>query len=411
MAMKQKAQAKKDAQAMSAQQISGHDSNRALYTVYGNALIGSTVVWKKVSDKRVVMSHPGFTGFQGGGGTPGGSNKDTGSNRYLYRATSLCNGPIESVDDIIIDGESYKASRFTNGTLDHFQCAVSLGPQSGQDFAKLRETYTDFSSWDSTKLGKAAAYSIERLYLRKSKNAYQGEPQTQYLIKGRLLYDPRLDSTQIGGSGLHRHTDASTWAYSDNPALATLDYLTNAEYGRGLEITDVDVPSIVAAANRCDSLVDIPAKLVNNTGSSITNYVPYLGSAFTASANSVIDWYRPQQTTIQTQQKRFRINIAIDNAKEVLENVQEILNCYRANLIHINGKYVVRMEDVASSILSLGDDDIIGGLKVVAGERRQRINRMTIKFLNEKQRSQNRPGVMACHRFYAIRNLSKRRFR
>ena len=43
------------------------------------------------------------------------------------------------------------------------------------------------------------------------------------------------------------------------------------------------------------------------------------------------------------------------------------------------------MADVASSVLSITDDDIIGGLTISDGDRSQRMNRATIKFTNENK--------------------------
>lgn len=64
------------------------------------------------------------------------------------------------------------------------------------------------------------------------------------VITGRLVYDPR-DGTQTLGT-------PSTYKYSDNPALALADLITNTTYGWGQSI---DWTSVTAAANACDALV------------------------------------------------------------------------------------------------------------------------------------------------------------
>ena len=383
---KMEAQAKKQAQEAKAVQISGHDSNRGLYTVYGKALIGSTTVWKKVSDKQTRMTQTGFTTFSRGTGDLINGTRDLKSNRFLYRAVSLCAGPIQSVENILIDDEGYQSSRFGQGDDRHFAAAVSLGPTAGQNFSAMRTSYSDFNAWGTSFTGKGVAYAIERLYLDNDKPAYQGEPSTKYLVKGRKLYDPRKDSTSSVydatlGTSSHRFATPTTWEWSDNPVLALLDYMTNSEYGRGLALSVIDLPSIAEAADKCDELVDIPARLTNTTGSSYDFYDPETGQVITVPVNTNIPNYRPEQGS-SSQQKRFRINIAIDPSKELLDNIQEILNVFRGNLSYANGKYRVHMADVASPVLTIGDDDIITGLKISNGDRSQRMNRATVKFIN-----------------------------
>lgn len=67
------------------------------------------------------------------------------------------------------------------------------------------------------------------------------------------VYDPRLDSTQPGGSGAHRYTDPTTWAWSANPALCTADWLCSELGYKCNPATDIDWAYVVAAANACDA--------------------------------------------------------------------------------------------------------------------------------------------------------------
>lgn len=379
--------AKKQAEEMKAVQISGHDSNRSLYAVYGKVLVGSTIVWKKLSGRRYPLSKSGFSIFSKATGSELTSTENRSAKRYLYRAVSLCSGEIEGVESVFIDNESYASARFGQGHRYHFGTAVFTGAASGLWYDNLTSTsYFDTNSWDSTKLGKGVAYAVERLYLDKDKPAYQGEPTTQYLIKGRKIYDPRLDSTVTNGSGSHRQNDNTTWAWSDNPALALLDYITNTEFGRGLDYSVVDLQSIITCANNCDVLVTIPSKPVDegtdNPWGENAIWNPVAGVYVDAETGEPLPFYRTEQGDSETTQKRFRLNIALDGAKEVLQNVQELLNVFKANLVYVNGLYTCTMTGVANSILSITDDDIIGGLKISAGDRTQRINRATVKFKN-----------------------------
>ena len=376
--------AAKQAEEMAAVQISGHNNNRSLYTVYGKALVGSTVVWKKLSGKRVQLPLTNFIVKSAATGTDLTSQDTDTPKRYLYRAVTLCNGPVEDVTKVLVDGESYLSARFTQGHARHFGTAISKGPVTGLHYSRLvNYSSDDFAQWDSTKLGKGVAYAMERLYLDKDNPAFQGEPSTQYVVKGRLLYDPRLDTTVTGGSGSHRSNNSATWAYSDNPVLALLDYTTNSEYGRGLAYTNIDLASVIVCANACDVLVDIPDRLVNEGSTTVIIWIN--GIAVPVLADDYWDIYREEQDTSTNKQKRYRINTAIDGSKELLDNIQQILNVFKGNLVYVNGKYKVTMADVASPVLTITDDDIIGGLTISDGDRSQRMNRATIKFTNENK--------------------------
>lgn len=311
---KLKKQAAKQAQELAAVQVSGHDSNRSLYTVYGETLVGSTTVWKKVSDKRIGFSATGFTTFSQATGGALTNTNDTDSNRWFYRVVALSNGPIESVSNVIIDGEGYSASRFSQrGDTFHFAAAVSDGPTAGRFFTPFN-SYSEFGLWNSAMTGKGVAYAAERLYLHKKSPAFQGEPSTQYIVKGRKIYDPRRDSTSPQydatlGVSTHRTSDVATWQWSDNPAICLLDYLVNDEYGRGLDYSDIDLQSIADSADSCDVPVAVPARLVNDTSGIVVVVDVFSGVTTEVDIAANYPNYRPGQGATQP---RFKLNMAVD---------------------------------------------------------------------------------------------------
>jgi hypothetical protein len=69
-------------------------------------------------------------------------------------------------------------------------------------------------------------------------------------VHGLKLYDPRLDSTN-GGSGSHRYSDPTTWAYSNNPILISRYILV--KYGHLLDAVDIEDTNIAAMATASDS--------------------------------------------------------------------------------------------------------------------------------------------------------------
>jgi hypothetical protein len=382
---KQKKAAEKAATEAAAVQLSGHDSNRGLYVVYGKALIGSTVVWKGVTNRQVYPATPaGFTKLSNE--TGGVTQNGTRGRRNLYRAVSLCEGPVEAIENVTIDGTGYDDDKFTKRNNLHWDCYAHTGDGANNYFSEWASAGDSqanpgvLSQWDSTKHASYIAMAYENCYLDGKSPAFQGEPQTKYLVKGRKVYDPRLDSTVPGGVGSHRHTDDSTWAYSSNPALCVLDYLTASRYGKGIDIADVEISTFMSAADACEEQVTIPAKLTNTTGSTQEYYDPFWGIRVSIANLSTISTYRPEQTS--TTIDRFSMNIALDPTKNVLDNLNEMLNCFKANLLYVNGTYRLHMDGVESSVMSITDDDIIGSINITQGSREDRMNHLKLTFVN-----------------------------
>lgn len=79
-------------------------------------------------------------------------------------------------------------------------------------------------------------------------------PEHSAIGNGALLYDPRKDSTQPGGSGAHRYTNPLTWEFSRNIALMRLWHLCHPVGGK-LSYADMHLPDWMNAANVCDEVV------------------------------------------------------------------------------------------------------------------------------------------------------------
>lgn len=91
------------------------------------------------------------------------------------------------------------------------------------------------------------AYSVLKLPTKE----FTGELTVTADVRGRKVYDQRLDST-AGGTGLHRLADPATWEWSDNPSLCLADWIDNAVYGADDSVVWDSVP---AAADANDALV------------------------------------------------------------------------------------------------------------------------------------------------------------
>ena len=141
---------------------------------------------------------------------------------------------------------------FTSGSLARFTLAD--GSQTTHD-SLARSTHGSTVIDNNFKLQGCAYMYVELIY---DAEKMPQLPKITAKIKGKKLYDPRLDST-VGGSGTHRLTDASTHAWSDNPALCILDFLSNTTYGIKATADELNLSAnaggFMSAANTCEQSV------------------------------------------------------------------------------------------------------------------------------------------------------------
>jgi hypothetical protein len=279
-------------------------------------------------------------------------------NAYLYMAGVLCEGGgngIESVDEIYINDKLVTWSgALTDGTVRTVNSSdanfykdgslISVQAFYGLDNQSASSILDESTNWGSNHKLSGVAYLAFKFTW--NQDAFGSLPEVKVILKGKKIYDPRLDSTK-GGSGSHREDTASTWTYNENSALCLLDYLRNARYGKGLPNTafETNYDSFKASANICD-----------------TQVTPY------TSAPADIDL--------------FQTNLVIDTEQKVIDNVRELLNPMRAIFTYTQGKYFLIIENTGTSSLSLNADNIIGGIKIFGEKKNTKYNRVIGTFVN-----------------------------
>lgn len=174
-----------------------------------------------------------------------------GAPECLIITYAFCQGPIEGYETILIDG--IPVNKAKEGFLN-------TGKDTTRNFAD-GETFVytvpgpAVTTEDNKKWANVIAYkgtqtqnpndpwSIHGNDFRGTAYALvivplgttNGVPRVEAIIKGKKLYDPRLDSTN-GGTGLHRQTDPGTWGFTSvdstkqigtNPTLAFADFAVN----------------------------------------------------------------------------------------------------------------------------------------------------------------------------------------
>lgn len=148
-----------------------------------------------------------------------------------------------------------------------------------------------------------------------------GFPSVSAIVRGKKVYDPRLDSTN-GGSGTHRADIPTTWAYSDNPALCAADYLRDT-LGFGCSSAEIDWPSVIAAANTCDELVPIDGA----TGT----------------------------------QKRYTVAGVLSTETERKANLEALLDAMVGSAVYSGGRWTLRAGAYALPTLDLDESDLAAG--------------------------------------------------
>jgi len=350
-------------------------------------------------------------------------------NQYLYMAGVLCEGGgngIESIEEIYINDKLVTWSgSLTDGTVrtvnssdtNYYKDGASLiSVQSfyGLDNQSVSSLLDESTNWGSNHKLSGVVYLAFKFTW--NQDAFSSLPDVKVTLKGKKIYDPRLDSTK-GGTGSHREDTASTWTYSPNSALCLLDYLRNSRYGKDLPNTsfETNYDSFKTSANICDTQVTPysgkTTTLNGNINNSVTSIVLTDASLFPTSGTILIDsekiTYTAKSTNTLTGCVRgalsttavshtdttavnevvstinlFETNIVLDTEQKLIDNVRELLNPMRAIFTYTQGKYFLIIENTGTSQLSLTTDNIIGGIKIFGEKKNTKYNRVIGTFVN-----------------------------
>ena len=283
-------------------------------------------------------------------------------NQYLYVAGVLCEGGgagITAIDEVYVDDKlvTFDGS-LTDGTVrgvsssdtnfyKNGESLISIQGFFGLDNQSASSLLDETTNWTSDHKLSGLAYVALRF--KWNQDAFNGLPEVRVTVRGKKVYDPRLDSTK-GGSGSHRQDDSTTWAYSANSSLILLDYLRNSRYGKGLpnDAFETNYDSFKTSANTCD-----------------TQVTPYSGAVSDINL--------------------FETNAVIDSEKKVLENVRELLVPMRAIFNYTQGKYKVIIEGTGSSQLLLTKDNVVSEVKLQGENKSEKYNRVIGTFTNPEK--------------------------
>jgi len=309
--------------------LNKQSNDASIPVIYGERLVGGT---------RVFISSSGT------------------DNKYLYVALVMAEGEINSIEEILVDDKTVTfASSLTDGVAVEVSSSdanfykadptvqdstaeslIRLEPHFGTDGQSASSLLSTLDDWGSTHKLSGLCYLAIRFTW--NPDAFAGIPKVQAKIKGRKIktYNASLEEQSA--------------SYSTNPSWCLLDYLTNARYGKGLSVADMDLQSFYDASLICE-----------------TQVTPYSG----ASDINLFD-----------------CNAVIDTSKKVIDNVRDLIKGCRGYLPYTAGKYKLIIEATGSATITLTEDDIFGGLKLASEEKNTKYNRVICSFINPERNYQ-----------------------
>ena len=272
-------------------------NNNPLPVVYGYRKIGGTRVFMEVS------------------GT---------DNEFLHVVIAMSEGEINSFENVYINDIISTDSRF-NGVLNVY---THTGADNQTADSNL---VASLPNWTSNHRLRGTAYVYVKLKF--DVDAFpQGLPTITADLKGSKVFDPRNNAT----------------AWSDNPALCVRNYLINARYGRGIDTALIDDASFIAAANYCDSTVNIGGATV----------------------------------------KRYTCNGIVNTSQGSIGLLKELLTSCKGFLVFTGGKYKLVIDKVESAGFTFNEDNITGAWTVSLGSKNTQFNRIRANFINKNKQWQ-----------------------
>ena len=261
-------------------------------------------------------------------------------NQYLYIAAVLCEGEINSIEEIkindkavtwagalahhaTIEVDSSDTNFYKDGT-SHIQVETFLG-KDGQTASDILSTS---SNWGTNHRLRGIAYLAFRF--KWNQDIFGSLPDIKVKVKGKKVYDPRTATT----------------AYSANSALCLLDYLRNDRYGKGIPDSGFETAfaSFDTAADTCETQVE-----------------PYSG------ASNI---------------NLFETHAVIDTSQKLIDNVKKLLNPMRGIFTYNSGVYKLLIEGTGTATYTITADNVIGGIKINGETKNNKYNRVIGTFVN-----------------------------
>ena len=235
-------------------------------------------------------------------------------NKYLHMAIVFASHEIQAYDEIWFNDK--KIWTLTGGFQDDWATYVTIDRKFGTAGQAASSNLTSANVlWTSDHKLSGMAYIAFRLEWDADQFP-QGVPNISAVVRGKKVYDPRLDVI----------------AYSQNPALCLRDYMLDSSYGLGETNTNIDSTALIAAANLCDEQVSIAA-----------------GGT----------------------QDRYQCNGVIDTGNQIKANIEQLLASMGGKLTYSGGKYFIDGADYKTPTYTFTEADIISDVQTQTRQSRR----------------------------------------
>lgn len=278
----------------------------------------------------------------------------TSDNQTMAFIISLCEGPIESIDDIYwdnfrltldSDGNVTNATDPDGNTDDFLNGNLIIKKFKAGGRCSPMETFS--TKWNTNAANRTmpnVAYLYAELKYNRDESVTGLTSKLGAEVKGKLV------RTFTG------NTLSSTLSYSNNPAECLLDYLTNNFYGCGdvLSDSDIDLNSFATHKTFCDTLISHTDK-----------------NGATVSA------------------KRYTTNGALNTNDTRDLNISDLVVCSQGIFSYHLGKFQIISDTTGTSVMSFTPDNMYGDVTIVNDGFNSTINKMNISFNSIDQKFQD----------------------
>lgn len=275
-------------------------------------------------------------------------------NKYLWLVVAVAGHEIDAYEEVWFNDEkiwdgSYVGSWASAGN-------TSTSPWVYIGFHKGDQTEVDSSldaastKWTSDHKLLNTAYMVVKLTYDQEQFG-QGLPNISTVIRGKKVYDAQKDSTSAYyesslGVSTQRESDASTWQWSQNPALCVRDYLVDTKYGLAESVSNISASSIDTATDVCNEAVDLAA-----------------GGT----------------------QPRYTMDGVVDTANSIKSNIENMVGSMIGRLVYSGGKFEIHAGEYIAPTVTIDESMMIGEISVQTKQsRRSAYNGVKGVFLSEE---------------------------
>ena len=235
-------------------------------------------------------------------------------NKYLHLAIVFASHEIQAYDEIWFNDKQIWT--LTGGFQGDWGTYVTIDRKFGTATQAASSNLTSANvRWTSDHKLSGMAYIAFRLEWDADQFP-QGVPNISAVIRGKKVYDPRLQ----------------VMAYSQNPALCLRDYMLDSKYGLGESSSNIDSTALNAAADLCDEQVSIAA-----------------GGT----------------------QDRYQCNGVIDTGNQIKANIEQLLASMGGKLTYSGGKYFIDGAEYKTPTHTFTEADIISDVQTQTRQSRR----------------------------------------